>query len=212
LKTLARARNVKVLEMGETPGGVFCIQEEPIIVLSNGVKVRWVRYDAFNGHDLEIVDSQGLPSGCGNPWNLLELCPEADRKLVRDKKPGKSKLPVDVQCMMYHHILGGEEQVKKRMKSTISADCWGVFSTSADRTVVHTLHYDYRGVNNDATREQQEHAQRKQLLSDQAKLWRDIEAGLTVVCVMGNEQFMEIYYFKAGQIYLEIAVDHSITW
>lgn len=204
--------------MGDKPEAAFCIGEEPIIVLSNGVRVQWVRGDVFQNHVLVMVDSQGLPDGCGNPWNLLELCTEADRVLVRDKKPGKPKLPLDVQCIMYHHILGGEDEVKKRMHSVICADCWGVLSTSADRTVVHKIYYDYRALDRtiedfreDPAQKEQD-GKRKLIIQDQTDLWRDIEDGLTVMCVMGCDQFKEIYYFKAGQIYLEIAVDHSITW
>src|SRR5690606_1753117 len=106
-------------------------------------------------------------------------------------------------------ILGTEAELRVDIKRTVAADCWGVYTTSADRCVVPKIYFSYR---DGGSKEEDVNKKRQKIIADQTELCNDIENGLTVVLVMGQMEFKEIYYSKMQQIYLSIVVDHTVTW
>lgn len=178
-----------------------------IILLSTGRRVQWICLDAFRGYTLITVDHDDEGFECGNPWNLVQLCPEAERKLVRDKKPQACKPPLDVKSIVGHHVFGNEAEVRSSLTDVVSSDCWGVYTTSDDRKIVHKIYYNERNIERhdnfrDSPAYKEQDKKRAAIIDDPTELLQDIANGLTVVCVMGQEELAEVYYFKIGQLYL----------
>ena len=185
-----------------------------IIMLSIGRRVQWVQPDAFQKYTLCTIDYDEEGFECGNPRNLLQLCPEAERKLVRDKEPQACGPPLHVKSIMYHRVFDSEAEVKSELISMTCCSCWGIYITSVDRKVVHKIYFDTRSIDRDdddfrdSPDYKEEDKKRQAIIDDPIELLHDMESGLTVVVVLGQTELAEVYYFKIGQLYLRVKVDH----
>lgn len=173
------------------------------IVLQNGAEVEWRYADAFCDAQLEVVKQPTEQTGCGNPWNWMT---EKEDALVRSKQPPNRVKPCKIDSMMYHKVYTSTKDIGGEIKATINADCWGIFTTNADRSHLIRTYFDAR-------QDETDQKERNRLASDPADLLLDINVHhRTVVVVLGQQQFMESYFFKvAPGVYLSVKVDHSIN-
>lgn len=178
------------------------------ITLQNGAVVEWRYPDAFQNANLYITKGpkEKDDKGCGNPWNWMT---DAEAQKVRQAKPADRQKPCKVDSMMYHKIYRSQEEIGAELKAIIDADCWGVFTTNANRSEVYRVFFDTRrNDNNDKGQEE-----RSRLARNPQDLLQSLDQNLTVVLVLGQFQFMEYYFFKvATGIYVSVHVDHSINW
>ncbi len=192
-----------------------------VFKLACGVEVFWQPIDAFHkNYQLNLSNENNIEVGCGNPWNLMT---EEEEKLIRMKKPSESCIPCNLESMMYHAVLNTKNDLVENIKNNMCGDCWGIFTTTSDRKKMLKLYYDARNSKHESMRgmvslevfrqmRDDESRELERLRNDPTDLINDIDNGHTLVLVYGGQNFLEEYFFRSGNSYVIITVDHSVTW
>lgn len=174
--------------------------------------------DAFQRYSLEYVDSEPT-GGCGNPFNLMT---KEEYEMIINEKPKSHLVTCRLNSILYNKIIK-EEDLIETISSDICADCWGIFTITNDRKEVVKIYYDNRNSDekkwrlNLSTKEYHEKVkelgkERERLCNDPSDLIDDIKQNNTVVIVLGCEEFIEMYYYKIGEMYFCSTIDHTMTW
>jgi hypothetical protein len=174
------------------------------ITLSCGMVVRWEREDAFKHDKLMVVNDICECQCCGNPWNHMT---DQESTYIKSLRNVKKEIPGGLQVLLQTETFATADDMEDDMKETLGADCWGVFTTSADRRVVHHIFFNFRS---GKTKEAEK--AREILMDDTLPLIDWVQRGQTVVFIMGGRQFMDIYYSKIGDILLKNVIDHTLSW
>ena len=193
-------------------------RDTKIFQLESGAKVCWKKSDAFQKYRLEVID-HGSATGCGNPYNLMTY---KERKNIEDERPESLPPPCNLDSVMYHKIIEGKD-LTKELVDDINGDCWGIFTTTSDRKKILKLYYDLRNSEHStwigtlSTKEYHRKVDeiskdRFRLAEDPTDLMNDIKEGHTVVFVLGDKDFIEIYYCKIGDQFIKITIDHTLHW
>ena len=176
---------------------------EGYITLSCGIIVRWEREDAFKHDELIVVNDICKCQCCGNPWNHMTN----DETIYVKSQQSKNENPLGLQVLLRADTFATADNMEDDMEEMLSADCWGVFTTSADRKVVHHVFF-----NSKIDKTEEAAKAREILMDDTLPLTECVQRGETVVFIMGSNQFMDIYYSKIGEVLLKNVVDHTLSW
>jgi len=175
--------------------------------LESGIKVSWKKDSYFENYHLKIIDS--TPNdGCGNPWGMMT---SLESEIIEKERPEMNHIPCGIKSIMKHKIISYED-LSNELIDDISSDCWGVFSTTEDRKEIVNIYFDDRKERELIDKENKFKEERDRLIKNPQDLINEINNGNTICIVLGIRDFMEIYYCKLSDIYLQITVDHSILW
>lgn len=174
------------------------------ITLQCGMVVRWQGGDAFKNDKLEIVSYDCKCTCCGNPYNHMT---DQEFTYIKSLRHVKKEIPGGLQVLLRTETFATADEMEDDMEETLGADCWGVFTTSADRRVVHHVFFNSR---TDKTEEAAK--ARENLMDDTLPLSECVQRGQTVVLIMGGNQFMDIYYSMTAGVLLKNVVDHTLSW
>jgi len=173
------------------------------IPLKCGMVVWWEQADAFKDEELLTETSNCKCGGCGNPWNHMT---EAERVFVKSMRAPSKEKPCGLQVLLRTEVFPTLDEMEDHMEEMLGADCWAVFTTSADRKVVHREFFNARKDRNGSQ------AAHQVLLLDTSPLIESVQQGQTVVIVTGMKQFYDIYYAQVGGVLLKNEVDHTLDW
>jgi hypothetical protein len=180
------------------------MSKSKIYTLECGAQVTWKQSDVFDNYRLEIVVPSPTSKGCGNPWNLMT---EQETILIKSQKPKTAPVPCNLKSMMYQNIISDEKQLSNELQDMLGGDCWGVFVTTQDRKEIIKVYFDARTNGQDLKIHDNI---RNDLLKDPNELVEHIKSGHTVVIVLGGNEFIEGYFFKIGDLFVEMVNDHMI--
>lgn len=171
------------------------------IQLSNGRVVQWIKNDLFHDYTIKLKvddDHHDNESRCGNPWSQLN---GEETALVKSVKP-KYTVPFNLTRYMRETMLfTNVDDLKQELQmNCVGADCWGVFTVSADRKHIIKSYYDARNNNNNTTTDL--NAKRYALMIDSTPIIKDMDYGHTVVIVFGQRGCMEGYFYKVQDTYV----------
>lgn len=154
--------------------------------LQCGSIVKWAFDERTLSYQIRVVKEGDIQKEtCCNPFNTMT---EEEYEHFKSLCPVVTEIPCSVRNKIYREVITTRDELAEYITNSINSDCWGVYYISQDQKEFTEIF--------DGRKDDESHQEiRSNLVENVNDIIKRINNGETLVCVMGGNDFIEVYYY-----------------
>lgn len=154
--------------------------------LQCGSVVKWEFDERTLSYQIRVVKEGDIrKETCCNPFNTMTKEEYEHFKSIRPVAP---ETPCSVRNKIYREVIATRDELAEYISGSIGSDCWGVYYISKDQK-------EFTEIFNSRKDNYTHFDIRSNLTGHVNDIIKRIDDGETLVCVMGGNDFIEVYYY-----------------